>query len=321
MPVRDNAQESGLADQQVKKEFVSNEASEKSDKGFTKQGKIIISLIVVVIVALFVLIAVVLTKDGESHDESRSEPQTTKTSEKAQSDQAKAPVIDLATIGMNTVHEAPVPDPPDAWGDYSLSDHWVGQLRVFNHSDQPSEPQGKDGANWVSSANGCGSVTYLITFKAVNEKAKLHAQLVNFPGETVSEGTMRDGWMLFTNCITPGFSLKEISGASTLSDVAYDVYEYTQSSVAQPVGTPAASSQPEESSYEAPVAEPTFVECVDGLTTMAIFSDGSQRPSDRCVEQHQQALKGERWCGGMYAPPEADHDEFVALCGREPQYE
>lgn len=301
-------------------------AKEGGSGGFTAQGKVIIGLLLALVLAVAALAGVVWLRGGEG-DCSDSDAGKVASSEEKKEDaggEAATQEIDLASVEIDSIHEAPAPNAPESWGEYTMRQQWSGQTRVFEgEGQQPAMLQGQGGGQWVTSSNGCGVAMYLVTFKAVNDAAVLRPELVDYNEAVLADGSMRDGWMLFTNCSTPRFWLESIEGESNLSDVSYDVYEYTQSSVANPESQSAPNVDPgaaPEAVQESP-AEPQFVECIGGLTTWARFSDGTSKHDDRCVEQAEQARRGESWCGGLYAPADAPRDEFIEMCGREPVYE
>lgn len=294
-----------------------------------KQGQVIIALLVVLIVAVAALGAVIWIRGGDS-DSSKAQPVSSETSAgytteetgAQEQDATQSADIDLASVAVDTVHEPPVPSPPQAWGEFTLQKQWHGEMRVFEYGEDPAVLLGEDDNAWASSANHCGVVTYLVTFKAVNDQAQLRAELVDFNKTVLDSKTARSGWMLFTNCATPRLAIESIQGGANLTDVSYDVYEYRQSSVAPPDSQANVGQVAVPASSPAQVAvQPTFVECVDWTSPMALYSDGSQRYSETCAAQHEHAVKGESWCGGLYAPPEASREEFIELCGREPMYQ
>lgn len=191
--------------------------SEQLKQGFNKQGKVIICLLIALILLVCVALWAFLSQDKTDSAANTSA-------------QGSASTTNLADVDMDSIHEQPAPSAPESWGDYVLDKKWNGEVRVFDTEKEPTSLLDEAGEEWLGTANRCGSTTYLLTFKAVNEKAVLGAQLVDPLDSTQADGTMRSGWMLFTNCSTPKLSLHEIDGDSTLTDVAYDVYEYRQSS-------------------------------------------------------------------------------------------
>ncbi|MDN6258996.1 MAG: hypothetical protein L0J31_04415, partial [Corynebacterium sp.] len=112
-------------------------------------------------------------------------------------------------------------------------------------------------------------------------------------------------------CMTPQFAVSTSTGISNLGDVAYDVTEYRQSSVAQPAAAPVE----EPVVAEVPVvAEPTLVECEDGLTIMGLYSDGIWRSTQECdTPEHRRSAQAEGVCGGLYGREEQP-ELWAELC-------
>lgn len=73
----------------------------------------------------------------------------------------------------------------------------------------------------------------------------------------------------------------------------------------------------EAANTEAIAAEPTFVECLDGLGYFGLYSDGSMARSAICENDPglQRAHRAEGVCGGLYAPEGVTPEEYLNLCG------
>ena len=281
-----------------------------------RQGYIIIALLAVIAVALAVLVGVLVASGGDddkSATAGQGPPPTSSTDSAVE--EITDPAAALEDAGLDVVMHPPVPDAPDAWGDYQLDASWDGQVRVFEDGDAvPVE--GETGGAFPASQNNCGTGAYFVTFRAVGDDARVDAQLVNAVGEPADSEVLTDGWMLGTNCVTPSFVFHSSDADSTPTEVAYTVHRYRQASVAQ---EPAAPQQPQiQAPPPAPAApaEPTFVRCVTGLASMGVYSDGSTRPDNRCPEPEK--LEAESVCGGMYGWREVSRERYIELCGVEP---
>lgn len=294
-----------------------------SREKFSAQGKVIIALLIVLILAVGALVFSTFMenrKNEESPVETASSSSTS--SEEEPTEEVNSQDIDLASVDVDSVHAAPVPSAPDSWGEYTINQTWKGQVRVFEHAEEPSELLGQGGENWISSANGCGSLMYLVTFKAVNDQAKIQAELTDYNGDVIDGETSRSGWMLFTNCATPEMALGSINGIGNLSDVAYEVHEYVQAST--DLGSSSVNVEPTIETDVAPESQEipdVDLQCPGpGLTVFVPSTTPLSEMEWACEQARQSANQGESWCGGLYAPPEVPREEFLAKCNREPQY-
>lgn len=285
-----------------------------------RQATAIIALLSVIAVLLIAGLVYLLNVGG---DIQQSRADSAETSSEPGSD-PNPPEVDPAAllegVGIDVVEYPPVPGAPESWGNYVLDGSWDGQVRVFEGNGL--EPiRGEDGQQFPATMNGCGTQTYLVTFRSIAEPVLLKAQLINAVGEPADSEVLNGGWMLGTNCVTPSFAFHSSTGDGNLTDVAYTVHRYIQSSVAsaevaqQPQ---AGASTPPPAAAPAPVvpAEPTFVRCVTGLASQGIYSDGSTRRDTRCPEPR--VLEGERVCGGMDGWREVSRERYIELCGAEP---
>ncbi|WP_334144731.1 hypothetical protein [Corynebacterium nuruki] len=214
------------------------------------QARTIIALLIVLILVVVAIGAWLIWGRGGS-DRSDRGALTGATSAVPSEDQApgqeEQPEIDsvalLENAGVQSVNPAPVPEAVDAWGDYVKNRSWSGTLRVFEGQDATPVTD-DDHSRFPATMNHCGVAMYLVTFRSVNEDVLLDAQLLNAANSIDASETMSDGWMLTTNCDTPQFRFNSSTGISNLGDVAYDVTEYRQSSVAGPAGPGSADSAP-----------------------------------------------------------------------------
>ncbi|WP_420096563.1 hypothetical protein, partial [Brevibacterium sediminis] len=150
----------------------------------------------------------------------------------------------------------------------------------------------------------------------VNEDVLLDVQLLNAADTVSASETLPDGWMLTTNCQTPQFAFHSSTGISNLGDVAYDITEYRQSSVAQPAQDFSIESPEAEEMLDTP--EPYVVECLPGIPGPALWSDGTRDHADECANAPgaERARQGERICGGLEGWRETTKEEYEDLCGR-----
>lgn len=274
------------------------------------QARMIIALLSVIVV-LIVAGGVWFFWSGEasgSEDGPVAEAEEISVPEEIEVDDGIPPVDSLhllETAEVDSVNPAPMPEPIEAFGDYVQNRTWSGTIRVFEGGE--SVPvAGEDGGAFPVSMNGCGSMMYLVTFRSVDEEVLLNAQLLNAVNEVSAEVAMADGWMFSTNCQTPQFAFASSAGTSVLSDVTYEITEYRQSSVAAP----------EEQAAALPEAEPYVVECLFGTPGPALWSDGSTRFAEECVNtpEAQESLSAERICGGLYGWQEVTKEEYERLC-------
>lgn len=271
----------------------------------TGLARLIIALLVVLIVAVATVGAWLIWGRG-GDDDSATSPVAASSSAVPETESEAQPEIDsvalLENAQVDSVNPAPVPESVEAWGDYVKNRSWNGMLRVFELAEaSPVTEEG--GSQFRNTMNHCGEVMYLVTFRSVNENVLLDAQLLDAAKSVRAHAELHDGWMLGTNCELPQFVFVSSTDTSNLGDVAYDVTEYRQSSVAAPAAGTA--------------AEPTFVACDDGmLTAKGRYSDGSWRDTPECdTEQHRRAVRAEAVCGGPYPPAGTTQAEYAALCG------
>lgn len=278
-----------------------------------RQATTIIALLAVIAV-LLVAVITYLVGVGGGQDAQQSEtvpPSETPVPVETTEQEDVDPVALLEGAGVDVVMAPPVPDAPEEWGDYVLDSSWDGQVRVFEG--QGAEPiRGDDDELFPATMNGCGLQMYLVTFRAVAEPVLLDAQLINAAGEPVASEVLNDGWMLGTNCVTPSFVFESSDAEGTLTDVAYTVHRYRQSSVAQnepqsqapAPASPAAPAPPVAPAPAAPPA-PTLVQCIFGggsWTGNGLFSDGVYRPAAQCETMRQQEIAEK-----PYVCPGTDH--------------
>lgn len=285
-----------------------------------RQGYIIIALLAVIAVALAVLIGVLVGSRGDDQGAAVEQDQPPTSSTEAATDEITDPAAALEEAGFDVVMPAPVPDAPEAWGDYQLDGSWNGQVRVFEGGDAVPV-DGETGGKFPASQNSCGTEAYFVTFRTVGEGVQVDAQLVNAVGEPADSEIMTDGWMLGTNCVTPSFAFHSSEGGGTLTEVAYSVHRYRQASVAGGAGQEVTSAAPAPAPAPTPVvpatpAAPTLVECESGLSALGMFSDGVRRQDMRCHDPR--ASRAEGVCGGMYGWEKVSREEYIELCGVEP---
>lgn len=271
-----------------------------------RQGYIIIALLAVIAVALAVLVGVLVTSGDDDDNAAADQGPPPTTSAETAAEEIADPAAALEDAGFEVVMPPPVPDAPDAWGDYQLDASWEGQVRVFEDGDAvPVE--GETGGVFPASQNSCGNEAYFVTFRAVGEGTRVDAQLVNAVGEPADSEVLTDGWMLGTNCVTPSFAFHSSDADGTLTEVAYTVHRYRQASVAGEAGQAVTTAAPAPAPAPAPAApaEPTFVECLfagGSWTGSALFSDGVYRFDDRCA-----ALQEQQFAENPYKCPGTDH--------------
>lgn len=282
-----------------------------------RQGYIIIALLVVIAVVLAVLVGVLVASGGDDDTATAGQGPSSTSSTDTAVEEIADPAAALEGAGLDVVMPAPVPDAADAWGDYRLDASWDGQVRVFEDGD-PIPVDGETGGAFPASQNNCGTEAYFVTFRAVDDGARVDAQLVNAAGEPADSDVLTEGWMLGTNCVTPSFAFDSSENGGTLIDVAYSVHRYRQASVAGEAGQEVTTAAPAPAPAPAPAAPaaPTFVRCVTGLASMGIYSDGSTRPDSRCPEPEK--LQAERVCGGMYGWEQVSREKYIELCGKAP---
>lgn len=291
-----------------------------------RQATTIIALLAVIAVALVALVVYLVTgssSGGEEAQQSEAVPssETSAPAESIEQEEADSVAL-LEGAGFNVVMPPPVPDAPGEWGDYVLDGSWDGQVRVFEG--QADEPvRGEDDGQFPATMNGCGTQMYLVTFRSVAEPVLLDAQLINAVGEPVASEILNGGWMLGTNCVTPSFAFDSSTADGSLTDVAYTVYSYRQSSVASDAAQPqeqasstAPPAAPPATSAPFAPAEPTFVRCAVPPGQVAIYSDGSWRSDSRCENSRTGRVEGV--CGGMYGWQKVSREEYIDLCGVEP---
>lgn len=293
----------------------------------TRQARLIIALLVVLIVVVATVGAWLIWGRG-GDDDSATSPAAVSTTAVPETESEAQPEIDsvalLENAGVQSVNPAPVPESVKAWGDYVKNRSWSGMLRVFEGQDA-TPVTNDDHSRFPASMNHCGVAMYLVTFRSVNENVLLDAELLNAANNIDASLTLSDGWILTTNCDTPQFRFNSSTDISNLGDVAYDVTEYRQSSVANPVAPEAESAEEPAASVAEPaasVAEPYVVECLQGVPGPAQWSDGTVAYAEECANtpEAQQSIRAEGLCGGLYAPEDVSREEFEAICNRAPVY-
>ena len=293
----------------------------------TRQARLIIALLVVLIVVVATVGAWLIWGRG-GDDDSATSPAAVSTTAVPETESEAQPEIDsvalLENAGVQSVNPAPVPESVKAWGDYVKNRSWSGMLRVFEGQDA-TPVTNDDHSRFPASMNHCGVAMYLVTFRSVNENVRLDAELLNAANNIDASLTLSDGWILTTNCDTPQFRFNSSTDISNLGDVAYDVTEYRQSSVANPVAPEAESAEEPAASVAEPaasVAEPYVVECLQGVPGPAQWSDGTVAYAEECANtpEAQQSIRAEGLCGGLYAPEDVSREEFEAICNRAPVY-
>ena len=293
----------------------------------TGQARLIIALLVVLIVVVATVGAWLIWGRG-GDDDSATSPAAVSTTAVPETESEAQPEIDsvalLENAGVQSVNPAPVPESVKAWGDYVKNRSWSGMLRVFEGQDA-TPVTNDDHSRFPASMNHCGVAMYLVTFRSVNENVRLDAELLNAANNIDASLTLSDGWILTTNCDTPQFRFNSSTDISNLGDVAYDVTEYRQSSVANPVAPEAESAEEPAASVAEPaasVAEPYVVECLQGVPGPAQWSDGTVAYAEECANtpEAQQSIRAEGLCGGLYAPEDVSRVEFEAICNRAPVY-
>ena len=293
----------------------------------TGQARLIIALLVVLIVVV-ATVGAWLIWGGGGDDDSVTGPVAASSSAAPETESEAQPEIDsvalLENAGVQSVNPAPVPESVKAWGDYVKNRSWSGMLRVFEGQDA-TPVTNDDHSRFPASMNHCGVAMYLVTFRSVNENVLLDAELLNAANNIDASLTLSDGWILTTNCDTPQFRFNSSTDISNLGDVAYDVTEYRQSSVANPVAPEAESAEEPAASVAEPaasVAEPYVVECLQGVPGPAQWSDGTVAYAEECAStpEAQQSIRADGLCGGRYAPEDVSREEFEAICNRAPVY-
>lgn len=268
-----------------------------------RQGYIIVALLAVIAVALVVLVGVLAASAGDDDGATAGQGQPSTSSTDTAVEEPADPAAALEDAGLDVVMRPPVPEAPDAWGDYQLDASWDGQVRVFEGGDA-TPVEGETGAAFPASQNNCGTEAYFVTFRAVGDGARVDAQLANAVGEPVDSEVLTAGWMLATNCVTPSFAFDSSESGGTLAEVAYSVHRYRQASLAggtaREVTTTAPVPAPAPSPAPAPAAPaaPTFVECLFGTPGPARFSDGTVRNHQPCREtpEARTSVEAERNC-------------------------
>lgn len=277
------------------------------------QASAIISLLAVIAVALVVGIGYLFTTGDDEAAPAATETTAPSTPPTPTEAAVADPVALLESAGIDVVKPPPVPEAPKKWGEYTLAEKWDGRVRAHSGAG-PVKATAAGGSAFPASMNGCGQMMYLVTFRAAHESAIVDARLLDAVGRVEDSAELNSGWALGTNCATPAFEFVSAGGGATMTDVIYTVYEYRQASVAQQDAAPQAPAQ-----APAPTAspEPTFVRCVTGLASRGIYSDGSERPDNRCPEPR--TLEGERVCGGPNGWEVYGREKYESLCGPVPE--
>lgn len=290
----------------------------------TAQARLIIALLVVLIVVVATVGAWLIWGRG-GDDDSATSPVAASSSAVPETESEAQPEIDsvalLENAQVDSVNPAPVPESVEAWGDYVKNRSWNGMLRVFEHAEaSPVTEEG--GSQFRNTMNHCGEVMYLVTFRSVNENVLLDAQLLDAAKSVRAHAELHDGWMLGTNCELPQFVFVSSTDTSNLGDVAYDVTEYRQSSVAAPAIEGAEEPAASEAEPAVSVEVPYVVECLQGVPGPAQWSDGTMAYAEECANtpEAQQSIRAEGLCGGLYAPEDVSREEFEAICNRAPVY-
>jgi hypothetical protein len=290
----------------------------------TGQSRLIIALPVVLIVVVATVGAWLIWGRGED-DDSATGPASASTSAVQDTGSEERPGTDsvalLENAGVQSVNPAPVPEAVEAWGDYVKNRSWNGMLRVFEGQDATPVTD-EDHSRFPASMNNCGIAMYLVTFRSVNEDVLLDAQLRNAANNIDASLTLSDGWILTTNCDTPQFRFNSSTDISNLGDVAYEVTEYRQSSVAAPAVESAEEPAASAAEPAVSVGEPYVVECLQGAPGPAQWSDGTMRYAEECTNtpEAQRSIRAEGLCGGLYAPEDVSREEFESICNRAPVY-
>lgn len=260
----------------------------------TRQARLIIAFLVVLIVVVVTLGAWLIWGrggDGDSGD-AVSSSESNGTAPPLARDAGDQPEIDsvslLENAGVQSVNPAPVPESVKAWGDYVKNRSWSGMLRVFEGQDA-TPVTNDDHSRFPASMNHCGVAMYLVTFRSVNENVLLDAELLNAANNIDASLTLSDGWILTTNCVTPQFRFNSSTDISNLGDVAYEVTEYRQSSVAAP-----ANPDSEDGASEVIGGSPSIVE--DSRSEDLGPGVGNDGPNDR----------GSGWSDGAAAELDPD---------------
>lgn len=307
------------------------EGSTQTSSGVTKgQVRLIIGLLSVLIIVV-AAVGVWFVIGGKDGSDSVKQSRTVSSSTTAPSDIATVsdgeeeevdPVAMLENAGPRSVNPPPVPEAVESWGDYVKHRSWSGTLRV--HEGLEATPVPDDGGGtFPATMNGCRAAMFLVTFRSVNEDVLLDAQLRNAAGGVDVTETLSEGWTLGTNCSTPQFGFSRSAGISNLGDVSFDVTEYRQSSAAAPeveeVTEAEAVAGADAVTGAETIAEPTLIQCDNGLTIMGLFSDGSWRTTEECdTPEHRQSVRAEGVCGGLYGWQQVSAEEYESLCGVPP---
>ncbi len=285
-----------------------------------KAGIIIAALVAVIAVAVAVTVVALTGNDGDPAADASSEtagPAPGSTSSPETETEPEEPAMDSAAMlegaGFDVVISGFAPEAVESWGDYQLERSTDGRVRVFEHSGPIQATL--DGGQWPMSMNSCGSVMYLVVFRGVNEEVSIEAGLVNSVGTVVDSAEASQGWMLLTNCATPQWEYLSTTGIGNLADIVYDVHEYRQSASAAGAGAAPAVAPTTEVA-----AEPTVVRCLEGTPGPALWSDGTKRFAQQCIEtpEAQRSLMGERCCGGLYGRQECGEELWQELCNSGP---
>lgn len=309
------------------------QSGDRIREGSSAQGKVIIGLLAVLILAVSLLAIVSYAGRGDGGSESSSDSVSPQTETPAPSEEPAKPVdVDLAALDVDSIHEAPMPNVPEEWGNYTLDRKWEGRLDLDGAT--RAELKGEDGGAWVSSANGCGVETYIVIFRSEASGEKLRAELVDFNEVVLDEKVLPEGWMLFTNCATPRMAADQGSSQMKGTELAYEVHAFRQIQVPNSAESSALDTPEPSVETSVPQAEESvpqsdngatglsgYVECPGpGLTVYVPQPAPGGTIDAACSAAQQQSMRAESWCGGLYAPADVPRDEFIATCGREPQY-
>ncbi|WP_291313605.1 hypothetical protein [Corynebacterium sp. UBA2622] len=207
----------------------------------------------------------------------------------------------ISAAAIDSIHPAPLPDPLDEFGPYTLRDSWERSMSVPVGTEwQPLE--GPAGTGFPASQNKCGIAMNLTTLRS---DEGLEVALIDALGNPQTTSPVSGGaWTWSTNCSTPSVRVK--SGSPVM--VTYSVHTYLNGGYG--AGAAAAPAVPT-------AASPTVVKCLGTLgPAEALYSDGVQRLAPECEGSPEKlrAIRAEGMCGGLYPPEGTDPDEYMEMC-------